>query len=97
VARQRPTGCSITLSRKTATIYVMDTPRQIIAEHKMRADVNGDVEILDAFWNPNHVPTIRDVVPPVLAYADLATTTDGRNLEAAKMIYDEYIEPALRN
>ena len=85
------------LEPQTATIYARDTPKQLIAEQKMRADVNGDVEILDAFWNPDHVPTIRDLVPPILAYADLTTTTDGRNLEAAKMIYDQYIEPALRN
>ena len=85
------------LEPQTATIYARDTPKQLIAEYRMRADVNGDVEILDAFWNPNHVPTIRDVVPPILAFADLTTTTDGRNLEAAKMIYDEYIEPAFRN
>ena len=85
------------LEPQTATIYGSETPKPLIAEYKMRADVNGDVEILDAFWNPNHVPTIRDLVPPILAYADLAATTDGRNLEAAKMIYDEFIAPALRN
>jgi hypothetical protein len=85
------------LKPQIATIYARDTPKEIIAEQKMRADVNGDVEILDMFWNPNHVPTIRDVVPPILAYADLTTTTDGRNLEAAKMIYDEYIDPDFRN
>lgn len=82
---------------QTATIYARDTPKQLIAEHKMRADVNGDIEILDVFWNPNLIPTIRDLVPPILAYADLTTTTDGRNLEAAKMIYDQYIEAALRD
>jgi hypothetical protein len=85
------------LEPETATIYVRDTPKQIITEHKLRADVNGDVEILDAFWNPNYVPTINDVVPPILAYADLTTTTDGRNLEAAKAIYDEFINSTIRN
>jgi len=85
------------LQPQTATIYTTDTAKPIITEDKMRADVNGDVEILDTFWNPNHLPTIRDVVPPILAYADLTATTDGRNLEAARKIYDEYIEPALRN
>jgi hypothetical protein len=43
------------------------------------------------------MPIAGHVVPPILAYADLAATTDGRNLEAAKMIYDQYVEPALRN
>jgi hypothetical protein len=81
---------------QTAIIYAKETPKQLIAEHKLRADINGDVEILDVFWN-GQVPTTRDVAPPILAYADLIATTDGRNLEAAKMIYDQYIEPAFRN
>jgi len=85
------------LQPQTATIYAHDTPKQIITEQRMRADVNGDVEILAAFWNTDLVQTIRDVVPPILAYADLTTTRDGRNLEAAKMIYDEYIDNAFRN
>jgi len=84
------------LEPQTATIYARDTPKALIAEYKMRADVNGDVEILDAFWNPNLVLKVDDLVPPILAYADLTTTTDGRDLEAARMIYDQYIEPALR-
>ncbi len=81
---------------QTAIIFAKETPRQLIADYKLRADVHGDVEILDAFWK-DHVPPIGDVAPPILAYADLTATTDGRNLEAAKMIYDQYIEPAFRN
>jgi hypothetical protein len=81
---------------ETATIYANQTPKQLVAEHKLRADINGDVEILDAFWNgPARTP--GDVVPPILVYADLTATTDGRNLEAARMIYDQYVEPAFRN
>jgi len=82
--------------RLTATIYATETPTQLIAEHMLRADINGDVEILGTFWKAP-VPTLDDVVHPLLAYADLTATTDGRNLEAARMIYDRYIEPAFRN
>src|SRR5215467_4243223 len=81
---------------ETATIYALQTPKQLIAEHKLRADTNGDVEILDAFWNLV-VPTLDGVVPPILTYADLTASTDGRNLEAARMIYERYIEPAFKN
>lgn len=81
---------------ETATIYVTENPKRLIAEYKLRANINGDVEILDAFWT-EPVPTVDDVVPAILAYADLTATTDGRNLEAARMIYDQYIEPAFRN
>lgn len=81
---------------ETATIYAKETPKQLIAEHRLRADRNGDVEILDTFWN-GPVATPDDLVPPILVYADLTATTDGRNLEAARMIYEQYIEPAFRN
>jgi hypothetical protein len=79
-----------------ATIYDKQNTKQHIAEHKLRADVKGDVEILDVFWNLP-LPTPGDLVPPILTYADLIATNDGRNLEAARMIYEQYIEPALRN
>jgi len=81
---------------ETATIYARQTQKQLIAENKLRADINGNVEILDVFWNAPFL-TLGDVVPPILAYADLTATTDGRNLEAARMIYDQYVEPAFRN
>ncbi|MDP9159318.1 MAG: type IV toxin-antitoxin system AbiEi family antitoxin [Acidobacteriota bacterium] len=81
----------------TTTIYVTEMPRQLIIDHRLRADINGDVEILDVFWNTQRIHGIRDVVPPVLAYADLLTTTDGRDIEAARMIYDQFIRPTFRN
>jgi len=62
----------------------------------MRADGNGNVELLDAFWNIEADQNFPDVVPPILAYADLLATHDGRNAEAARMIYEQRIAPALR-
>jgi hypothetical protein len=85
------------LEPQTATIYAQDIAKLLIAEQRMRADATGDVEILDMFWNLDQVAAVDDVVPPLLAYADLTGTTDGRNLEAAKMIYERLLEPALRN
>jgi len=81
----------------TATIYTTEMPRQLIVDQRLRADVNGDVEILDVFWNTERVHGIDDIVPPVLAYADLFTTTEGRDIEAARMIYDQFIRPTFRN
>jgi hypothetical protein len=57
----------------------------------MRAEANGNVEILEKFWKFDEE---GDVVPPVLAYADLLATHDGRNAEAARMIYEKRIAPA---
>jgi hypothetical protein len=81
------------LEPQTATIYAPQLPRQLIVDQKLRADINGDVEVLDLFWNFQAATQLQDVVPAILAYADLMATTDGRNIEAAKMIYERYIGP----
>jgi hypothetical protein len=83
------------LKPETATIYVTHPPTRLIVDNRLRADVNGNVEILDVFWNPDKIPHAPDLVPPILTYADLMATTEGRNLEAAKLIYDEHIAPNL--
>lgn len=85
------------LQPEATTIYATELPRKLIADHRLRADINGNVEILDVFWNTQRIHGIEDVVPPVLAYADLRTTTEGRDIEAARMIYDEFIRPTFRN
>jgi hypothetical protein len=78
------------------TIYTRENPLPLITEMRLKADKNGDIEILDAFWDANVIRNGGDVVPPILAYADLMATTDGRNLEAARLIYDQYLAPNFR-
>jgi hypothetical protein len=79
------------------TIYAREPIAKLIAAARMRADANGNVELLDAFWNFGAEKDFPDVVPPLLAYADLLATHDGRNAEAARMIYEERIAPAFRS
>jgi len=83
------------LQPETATIYITRQATPLIADQRLRADVNGNVEILDVFWNADRIPHQPDLVPPLLVYADLTATTEGRNLEAAKLIFDEHIGPNL--
>jgi hypothetical protein len=64
---------------------------RLVTEHKLRADLQGDIEILDAFWDFKDENPLPETVPPLLAYADLIATLDPRNLEAAKIIYERYI------
>jgi hypothetical protein len=93
MAADRLTG---NLKAERLTIYTRENPLKLIADFKLRADLNGDLEILNAFWDPKIVAEEGDIVPPLLAYADLMATTDGRNLEAAKLIYERHIAPLLR-
>lgn len=64
---------------------------RMVAEHKLRADLKGDIEILDAFWDFVDEKPMPETVQPLLAYADLIATLDPRNLEAAKLIHERYI------
>jgi hypothetical protein len=75
------------------TIYAREPITKLVAANRMRADRTGNVEILDAFWDFDTGPDGADLVPPVLVYADLLATDDGRNAEAAKLIYEQRIEP----
>ena len=78
------------------TIYAREPIAKLIAAGRMRAEPTGNVEILDAFWHFDRDNLFPDVVPALLAYADLLATRDGRNAEAAKLIYEQRIAPAFR-
>lgn len=93
VAAEKLTGH---LRAETVTIYfqrgdVKKNLTRLVADHKLRADPKGNIEILDAFWDFQDEQPMPETVPPLLVYADLAATLEPRNLETAKLIYDEYI------
>ncbi|MHB8347398.1 MAG: type IV toxin-antitoxin system AbiEi family antitoxin [Acidiferrobacterales bacterium] len=89
------------LKPATFTLYVRpDNDREalarLVAVNRLRADPNGDIEIIEAFWNfPPNVDH-PDIVPPILVYADLVATLDPRNLQTAKLIRERYIDRDLR-
>lgn len=81
----------------TTTIYI-DTKKgmmpQLIIQNRLRPDPHGNVEILAKFWDLPDNPKFVDVVPPILAYADLRNTLDPRNIEVAKLLYEQRIANA---
>lgn len=85
-----------------ATLYLpKEAKAKFIAKTRLRAaneamfNEDGRVEIYQPFWRDATLPFMDiakpGLVPPILAYADLIATADPRNIEAAGMIYDEYI------
>ena len=64
---------------------------RFIGDHRLRADPQGDIEILDAFWDFGEKEQIPETVPPLLVYADLLATLDPRNFETAKIVHEKYI------
>lgn len=86
------------LRPNTFTLYLRTDKGQqhltrLVATNRLRPDAAGDIEILDAFWTFDEQQTTAQTVPPLLAYADLIATLDPRNLEAAKLIHDQYLAP----
>ncbi len=89
------------LKPASCTIYIDPARRRegvakLVREHRLRADPDGEVEILDTFWNFPADPGQPELVPPLLVYADLVATLDPRNLEIAKQIREEHVYHALR-
>jgi hypothetical protein len=85
------------LQPATFTIYAREPIGALIAGQRLRARPGGRIEVLDIFWNLDPEPDRPGLVPPPLIYADLLATQDARNIEAAKLIYDQFIEPAFHS
>lgn len=93
VAAENLTGY---LRPNTVTIYLQKKKgrqnlTRLVAENRLRPDTEGDIEILDAFWDFDGEQPMTQTVPPLLAYADLIATLDPRNRETAKLIHDQYL------
>lgn len=93
VAAQRLTGY---LQPERFILYLRGDANLLLTQARMRLDLNGNTELLKAFWNLPEDPAHPDLVPPLLVYADLMATQDGRNLETARLLYEQYLEPVYR-
>jgi hypothetical protein len=93
VAAQRLTRY---LKPERFTIYLRGEGKPLFASARMRLDPEGNTELLQAFWGFPEDPAHPDLVAPLLVYADLMATQDGRNLETARLLYEKYLEPTHR-
>jgi hypothetical protein len=76
------------------TIYTPIPPlTTLMTKARMRQAADGNTELLQIFWHPQLIDQPTAIAPPLLVYADLMATTDGRNLEAAKEVYERFLEP----
>jgi hypothetical protein len=88
VAAEKLTGY---LKPANVTIYANKNINRLIIENRLRPDVNGNIEILEVFWNEETELQLKGVAPALLVYADLIATTNPRNLETAKLIDERYL------
>jgi hypothetical protein len=92
VAAEKLTGH---LKPNTVTLYMRpEQMRQnltrLVVDNKLRAAPDGEIEVLETFWDfePDGP---ADVVPPLLVYADLLATMDPRNFNVGQMILEQNI------
>lgn len=96
VAAARLTG---QLNPASQTLYVapvhMDgTVRRLVQSARLKADPQGHIEIVEAFWHMGLLHDEQGLVPPVLIYADLLNSHDPRNIEIAKLVRENWIPDA---
>jgi len=89
------------LTPEIKTVYVREKPQDLQLLCRMRKDPDGDIELLEAFWNvkcdyKNEKDIARKIAHPILVYADLLATGDPRNIETAEIIYEKNIAKYLR-
>ena len=84
------------LKPERVTVYTMGKPAKLLLTNKLKKDPDGDVEILEAFWQLDYDWPHIDLASPLLLYADLLATGDARNLETARMIYEQELAGLIR-
>jgi len=79
------------LKPEVVTIYTLNPIGKLVLKNKLKRHPDGNVEILNIFWNFENDRINRGLVHPILIYADLMATGDNRNIEVAGKIYDTAI------
>lgn len=83
------------LKPEKLTMYTAFPKLQLMQELKLVPDEDGPVELMEIFWEETEggiSPNTPQTVPPLLAYAELATSLDSRNRETAQRIKEVYLE-----
>ena len=81
------------LRPETFTLYAdMRSPSiaALASRLRMRPDAQGELEIIEPFWNPA-VLDIEGIAPPELIYADLLAVLDPRKHETADLVLQRLI------
>jgi len=89
VAAHKMTGY---LHPETVTIYCKAQKLNgLLLSNRLRKDPDGNIEILEKFWNTDDKTASGELVHPLLVYADLVASGDPRNAEVAEKIYEQHI------
>lgn len=76
-----------------SSFYIDGQPNKLILLNSLKtsAENEADIEILGKFWHFENKEN-PSLAPVLLIYADLINSSDPRNIEVAKQVYDEFID-----
>ncbi len=77
------------LQPENLTLYTQEQVNDLLKTLRIVPDEQGDITIYKKFWNMDNY---ENTAPAILVYADLLNTGDPRNIETAKIIYNERIK-----
>jgi hypothetical protein len=77
------------LKPQNVTVYTNKPVGEFLLKYMIRKDPQGDIEILRIFWNFEIDWPHKNLVPPLLTYADLLATGEARNIETARILYEK--------
>jgi hypothetical protein len=81
---------------QNVTVYTDKPVGEFLLKYRIRQDPQGDIEILRMFWNFKMEWPHKNMVPPLLTYADLLATGEARNIETARILYEKEIDRLIR-
>ncbi|HAT6367631.1 TPA: hypothetical protein JBK01_17060 [Legionella pneumophila] len=80
------------LKPKIITLYAENELPLLQYKYRLKKNINGNIELIKKFWNFDTKLYNHNVVPFILIYADLLSSSDERNQEIAEIIYDKFIK-----
>lgn len=75
---------------QTLTLYTIEKKLEFMKNYRLVPDNNGNITVLERFWRFGQEN--NNVVPPIIAYADLLETNDRRCIETAQKIYEQHLK-----
>ena len=75
---------------QTLTLYTNEKKLELMKNYRLVPDNKGNITVLERFWRFGQEN--NNVVPPIIAYADLLETNDRRCIETAQKIYEQHLK-----
>ncbi|WP_019623941.1 type IV toxin-antitoxin system AbiEi family antitoxin [Thioalkalivibrio thiocyanoxidans] len=71
------------------SVHTRMSPAPLLAAFGLRKDPAGDIELHKSFWPPECNTDAPDLAPRLLVYAELLASGHERNIETARMLYEQ--------